>query len=75
MLSKGFENLNSLLVVPPAAAPEKKSANATFCEYLLMELEEIPKQKQAAVRQQLIIHLNSLKDVYGDSLEDDCSLE
>ncbi|KAG5866531.1 hypothetical protein JTB14_007731 [Gonioctena quinquepunctata] len=60
MLAKGFETFNSF--VKPPAARKTKTPNETFCDYLLTELEEIPKEHQSTVRRKLIIHLHTLKE-------------
>ena len=63
---QGFSSLNTLVersaepVVP--AVPASSSANAKFAEYLVMELDEIPKEHQAAVRKELIMCLNDAKE-------------
>ncbi|KAG5882823.1 hypothetical protein JTB14_033194 [Gonioctena quinquepunctata] len=63
MLAKGFETFNS--IVKLSAVPKTKTANEAFCDYLLTELEEIPKEHQSTVRQKLIIHLNTLKEEHN----------
>lgn len=65
LLMQGFGSLNSLVErsaqpVPVVAA--QSSANAKFAEYLVTELDEIPKEHQAAIRKELILCLNEAKE-------------
>ena len=68
MLAKGFETFTEFVKKPAAESsaakiPEKKSANASLMEYLLMELEELPVEKQSIMRRSLLEFFMKEKEV------------